>query len=259
MGSSARRHGRLDARQGVSRSPFCARLGWRLLIPGLPHMTWGQRERGMVYLVSFLTALGTSLFCWGSLLGWSFLIFGFLTHMAASLDVVRQLAFPVFPRRVALAAAIVGMGLTVYLPIGALLQCYAYSACSDGGTGTGYLVNSLAYKEREPVLGHFIWMRLSQASSPRAGQVVAVAGQEVEWTGRRWRVDGQDLQSTCPGALPYFPSAWRFQVPPNHVLIGPETSSATAEPSSPLVIVSKEQIVGRAWVRYYPIWERCLL
>ncbi len=58
----------------------------------------------------------TSLFCWGSLLGWSFLAFCFLTHIAASLDVVRQRAFPVFPRSVALAAAIPGMGLTVYLP-----------------------------------------------------------------------------------------------------------------------------------------------
>ncbi len=55
------------------------------------------------------------------------------------------------------------------------------------------------------------------------------------------------------------PECRRFQVPPNHVVIGPETTSATAEPSSPLVIVSKEQIVGRAWARYYPSWERCLL
>jgi len=37
------------------------------------------------------------------------------------------------------------------------------------------------------------------------------------------------------------------------------STSATAEPSSPLVIVSKEQIVDRAWARYYPFWERCLL
>jgi len=85
-------------------------------MPGLTQMTWRQRERGMVYLVSFLTSLGTSLFCWGSLLGWCFLAFCFLTHIAASLDVVRQRAFPVFPRSVALAAAILGMGLTVYLP-----------------------------------------------------------------------------------------------------------------------------------------------
>src|SRR5271166_1409396 len=53
---------------------------------------------------------------------------------------------------------------------------------------------------------------------------------------------------------PYYPNAWRFQVPPNHVVMGPETTRTTAEASSPLVIVSKEQIGGRAWARYYPFW-----
>ena len=259
MGPTDNRNGTLDASDGLSRSPFCVRPGWDLLLPGLTQITWRQRERGMVYLVSFHTSLVTTLFCWGSLLGWCFLTFCFLTHMAASLDVLRQRAFPVFPRKVALAAAVLGMGLTVYLPIGALLRLCAFSTCSEGTTGIGYLVNRLAYQEREPAPGHFIWMRLSPASSPRAGEVVAVAGQEVEWTGRRWRVDGKDLQSSCPGALPYYPNPWRFQVPPNHVLIGPETSSSSAEPSSLLVIVSKEQIMGRAWARYYPFWERCLL
>ena len=259
MGSTYHRNAGLDTKKGLSRSPRCVRLSWMLLIPGLTQLTWRQRERGAVYLVSFLASLGTSLFCWGSLFGWFFLIYCFLTHMAAALDVVRQRAFPVFPRKVALAAAILGMGLTVYVPIGALLRFCAFSTFSEGATGIGYLVNSLAYQRRDPALGHFIWMQLSPAANPRAGQVVAVAGQEVEWTGRRWRVDGQDLHSTCPGALPFFPNAWRFQVPPNHVLIGPEATSSTAETSSLLVIVSKDQIVGRAWVRYYPFWERCLL
>jgi hypothetical protein len=261
MGSSDHRDRPLDIEQALlrARPPFCVRLSWRLLIPGLPQITWNQRERGMVYLVSFLTSLGTSLFCWGSLLGWCFLIFCFLTHMAAALDVVRQRAFPVFPSKVATTAAILGIGLTVYLPIGALLRSCAFSTLSDGAEGAGYLVNLLAYQQREPALGHFIWLRPSPASSQRAGQVIAVAGQEVEWTGRRWRVDGKDLQSTCPGSLPYFPNAWRFLVPPNHVLIGPETSSVKAESSSSLMIVSKEKIVGRAWVRYYPFWERSLL
>ena len=104
----------------------------------------------MVYLVSFHTSLVTTLFCWGSLLGWCFLTFCFLTHMAASLDVLRQRAFPVFPRKVALAAAVLGMGLTVYLPIGTLLRLCAFSTCSEGTTGIGYLVNRLAYQEREP-------------------------------------------------------------------------------------------------------------
>ncbi len=258
MGSSDHRSSKVDGRHCLSGSPFSVRLSWRIMIPGLMQMTWRQRERGMVYLVSFLTALGTSLFCWGSVLGWCFLAFCFLTHLAAALDVVRQRAFPVFPHSVALAAAILGMGLTVYLPAGALLRFCALPTCS-GVTGDGYLVNRLAYQEREPSPGHYIWMRLSPVSSPRAGQVLAVAGQEVEWTGRRWRVDGKDIQSEHPGALPYYPNAWRFQVPPNHVLIGPETAGATAEPGLPLVIVSKDQIVGRAWARYYPLWERCLL
>src|SRR5271157_4247779 len=232
MGSSDHRDSKLDARQCPSRSPFSVRLGWRVLVPGLTQMTWRQRERGMVYLVSFLTSLGTSLFCWGSLLGWCFLAFCFLTHLAAALDVVRQRAFPVYPRSVALAAAILGMGLTVYLPIGALLRFCAFSTCSDGASGVGYLVNRVAYQEREPSPGHCIWMWLSPESNLRAGQVVAVAGQEIEWTGRRWRVDGKDLQSKLPAALPYYSNAWRFQVPPNHVVIGPETTSATAEPTA---------------------------
>ena len=211
MGSSDDRKGSWEFRRGPAGSSFC--MAWAgNSNPGPAAVTWRQHERGMVYLVSCVASLGTSLFCWGSLVGWCCLIFCFLTHMAASLDVVRQRAFPVFPRRVALAAAILGMGLTVYLPIGALLR-FAHSTRSEGGTGIGYLVNCLAYRQRDPVPGHFIWMRLSPASSPRAGQVVAVAGQEIEWTGRRWRVDGKDLQSTCPGCCPTspMPGGFRFR------------------------------------------------
>lgn len=240
------------------RVSFFRTIGLEALDPGIDANDVAQHDRGMVYLVSFLAALGTSLFCWGNLLGWCFLAFCFLTHLAASLDVVHQRAFPVFPGSVALAAAVLGIGLTVYLPIAVLLWFCTFSTCS-GVTGDGYLVNRLAYQEGEPSPGHFIWLRLSAASSPRAGRVLAVGGQEVEWTGRRWRVDGQEMRSEHPGTLPYYPNAWRFQVPPNHVLIGPEKASATAEPGSPLVIVSREQIVGRAWARYYPFWERSLL
>ena len=68
MGSSENRNSKLDARQSLSTSLFSVGLGWKVLIPGLTQMTWRQRERGMVYLVRFLTSLGTSLFCWGSLL-----------------------------------------------------------------------------------------------------------------------------------------------------------------------------------------------
>lgn len=229
-------------------------FGARVLVPGLTQRQWHQRDRGLVFLVSFLSALGTSLFCWGKPLGWVLLGFAVLTHAVASLDVLRQRSFPVFPTKIATSAMIVVMVLVVYLPLAALLWLYALPTRADGESGEGYLVNCLAYQKQELLPGQWIWLRLPPRPSGCAGRVVAIAGQEVEWTGRRWRVDGKDLAATHPGALPYYPEGWRFRVPEHHVLIGSEPSAL-----QPLLIVTRDQIVGRAWARYYPIWERCLL
>jgi hypothetical protein len=234
-------------------------VDWRLLVPGLLQTHWQQSERGMVYLLSFSTALAMGILCWGSLLGWCFLLFSFASHVAASLDVLGQRSFPVFHRNVALAAAILGIGLTVYAPLGVVLASFALPAFSDGTAGVGYLVNRRAYQDQRPAPGHCVWMRVSPGSNPRAGQVVAVGGQEVSWTGRRWQVDGKDLDSVPLGSLPYFPHAWRFLVPHDHVLVQRESTITDVEPGASLVIVSQEQIVGRAWARYYPVWDRCLL
>jgi hypothetical protein len=230
-----------------------------VLLPGLAQLAWGQRERGLVFLISFLSSLGMSVFFWGIHLGWGFLAFAFLTHMASSLDVLRQRSFPVFPRLLASVAVVGGLGSTIYLPLGAFLTLCALPAHSEGPSGTGYLVNRLAYETREPAPGQCIWLRLSPTSAPRAGRVVAVAGQEVEWTGRHWRVDGTKVALPQTASFPYYPDAWRFRVPEHHVLIGPDIDPARAEPSAPLIIVGREQIVGRAWARYYPFWDRCLL
>jgi hypothetical protein len=222
-------------------------------------MYWGQRERGMIFFISFLSSLGTSLFCWGNPLGWASLGFVFLTHLTASLDVLRQRSFSVFPQVLASAATIGGMGLTVYLPLGSLLTLYAAPARSDGPGGVGYLVNRLAYRTNEPSPGHWIWLRPTPSSSPRAGRVLAIAGEEVEWTGRHWRVGGKELPPHQAGDFPFYPSACRFRVPEHHVLIGPEPDSGNLVPSQPLLIVGQDQIAGRAWARYYPFWDRCLL
>ena len=120
-----------EASQGNPTGPLSRRPDWKVLMPGLTQMAWCQRERGLVYLLTFLSSLGTSLFCWGSRFGWCFLAFCCLTHLAASLDVVRQRAFPVFPRKAALAAALLGFGLTLYLPIGFLLHSYAFATSAD--------------------------------------------------------------------------------------------------------------------------------
>jgi hypothetical protein len=229
-----------------------------MLFPGLAQMAWGQRQRGLVLLVTFASSLSMSLFCWGSLLGWGFLAFAFVTHTFSLLDALHQRSFPSFPRVLASVATMVAMGLLLYLPLAMLLELYAFPALSNNALGTGYLVNRLAYEGALPRAGDWVWLRLSPTTSSRAGRVVAVAGQEVEWTGRGWLVDGQAVNSQL-GSFPYYPKNWRFRVPEHHVLIGPEGDAARTEPIAPLIIVGHDQIVGRAWARYYPFWDRCLL
>jgi hypothetical protein len=259
MQLSARPPGRPIAKRFISRGMFSSPLGLRILVPGLAQLTWGQNERGMVFLVSFVSSLATSLFCWGNPLGWGFLAFAFWTHTASTLDALRQRSFPVFPRFVAVVATIGGMGMTAYFPLGALLTLYAFPAQAEGPGGIGYLVNRLAYRGSEPAPGHCIWLRLSPESSPRAGRIVAVAGQEVEWRARRWRVDGREVPPPQPGSLLYYPDTWQFRVPEHHLLIGLENDAVRVEPSGPMVLISQEQIVGRVWARYSPFWDRCLL
>ena len=229
-----------------------------LIVPGFAQITWGQGYRGSVFLLTFLSALSTSLFLWGSLPGWGFFGLAVVTHLVSSLDALHQRSFPVFPPVTALAASSVATILFIYLPMGALLELYAFPAQSGALDGAGYLVNRLAYEAAEPSTGDWIWLRLSPAGSSRAGVVVGVAGQEVEWTGRGWKVDGLDIALQA-GSFPYYPKGWRFRVPDRHVLIGPELGPERIEQVAPLVIVGRDQIVGRAWARYYPVWDRCLL
>jgi hypothetical protein len=192
-------------------------------------------------------------------MGWILLALASVVHMIASLDLLRQRAFPSFPRGTALAAAIVVIAVTVYLPISAVLMLCALPTHSNSSSEVGYLVNRLAYLANPPAQGHWIWLSPSSADLPRAGWVVAVAGQEVEWMGKRWLVDGKELVNPPLGMFPRYPDGWRFRVPENHVVVGPDTYRTQKEAASPLVIVCRDRIVGRAWARYYPVWDRCLL
>jgi len=230
-----------------------------MLVPGLTQLNWGQHERGLVLFLSFLSALVSSLFCWGNPMGWAFLAFAFVTHAASTLDLIRQRSFPVFPQSMAVVATVGWLGMTAYLPLGALLTLFAFPAHSEGPAGVGYLVNRLAYRASAPAQGHFVWMRLSPESAPRAGRVIAVAGQEVEWKLRRWQVDGHEVTAPPFDLTLYSPDQYRFRVPERHMLIGLENDSSRLLPCGPIVLVSQEQVVGRAWARYSPFWDRRLL
>ncbi|MFO0890311.1 MAG: hypothetical protein U0790_14360 [Isosphaeraceae bacterium] len=244
---------------GVAQGVRDAGAVFRILVPGWTQLHWGQRERGLVFAGSWLSASATALVCWGSGFGWLFVGFSILWQVVATLDVLRQTAFPAFPRRIALAAVLVAAGILIDLPVGSVLWTYAWPTEADRMNGAAYLVNRRAYLDGSPLQGHWIWLRGAPSLTPRSGLVLAVADQEVECVGRRWRVDGRDVELPFPGPETDFPGSWRFRVPKDHVLVGPDGRAAKARMPSPLIIVARDQIVGRAWARVYPLWDRSLL
>jgi len=102
-------------------------------------------------------------------------------------------------------------------------------------------------------------MRPPSYGEPRAAQVVAVSGQEVEWSGRCWKIDGQDRSLTAHLRLAAWPQACRFKVPANQILVEPQDDGASTPQLGPLVLVSPDRIIGRAWAQFYPVWDRRLL
>jgi hypothetical protein len=56
-----------------------------------------------------------------------------------------------------------------------------------------------------------------------------------------------------------WPQACRFKVPADQVLVEPEEEDGAPPLTGSLVLVSHDQIIGRAWAQYYPVWDRRLL
>jgi hypothetical protein len=199
-----------------------------------------------------------SLLSWGTWVGWGLFAFAFVAHVTSALDALRQGSFPVFPGGTAVVVTPSILGLLFYLPAALALSIVALPGVHTEGTERGYLVNCWAYRSAKPRIGEWIWMRLP-FGEPRAGKIVAMPGQEVEWNGRNWRIDGQDRPLHGPMRLNGWPQTCRFRVPESQVLVEPEDMGTTSPPAGPLVLVAPEAIIGRAWAQYYPVWERRLL
>ena len=88
-------------------------------------------------------------------------------------------------------------------------------------------------------------MHPSVAGEPRAAQVVATSGQEVEWNGQSWKVDGKARLLHSPGRLTAWPQACRFKVPANLILVEPRDDGVSAVPIGPVVLVSPDRIIGQ--------------
>ena len=244
----------------IDRRPFEIPVGLRLIVPGWPHVSWGQHQRGWVLVGSFGVALAVGLWTWGTWLGWGFFAFAFFTQVTSVADVLRQGSFPLYPSRSVVVFVSSALGLLLYIPSLFFLSVVARPGFELDGHGSGFLVNCWAYHGRErPREGQWVWMELPQLGAETAGRVVAVSGQEVEWTGAIWRIDGHDCRLHCQIRTATRPQVCRFRVPSEHVLVEPDEDGAAAPVSGPLVLVPPDRIIGRAWAHFYPVWSRHLL
>jgi hypothetical protein len=256
---AARREAAVARGRPADRRPFESPAGFRLLIPGWPQFNWGQGERGWVLLGSFAVALAAGVLSWGTWLSWCFFAFGFLAHVTSTTDAIRQGSFPVYSRRTAVPMIAGSLAILLYLPALLSLVVTAWPGSAPDRTRSVYLVNCWAYHGASPRRGHWVWLRLPPQGRLHAARVVAVAGQEVEWTGRDWRVDGQDPGLMVPLRTNAWPQACRFNVPANQVLVEPEEDDGSPSKIGTLLLVGQDQIIGRAWAQYYPVWDRRLL
>jgi hypothetical protein len=248
-----------DLAWSLAGRPFESPIGVRMLLPGLLQFRWGQWERGWAFFGSFASAFLMGLWAWGSPLSWGCLALAFVTHTASVTDVLRQGSFPVYPAKRATFLVSGALAIVLYLPVVTGLTVVAWPGIEPANTGLGFLVNRYAYRDSGPSRGQWIWMQPSKTGESMAAQVVALSGQEVEWTGRTWKVDGKARSLHSPGRLRSWPQACRFKVPTNKILVEPRDDGASTLPIGPIVLVSPDRIIGRAWAQFYPVWDRHLL
>jgi hypothetical protein len=236
---------------------FSAGLG--LLLPGFLQHRWGQRQRGWVFFGSFASALMVALWTWGTPQSSVFLALAYLTHVASVTDLLRQVSFPIFPGKRALLLVGSALGCVFYLPVVTTLSVLAWPGFEPADTSIGFLVNRYAYRVKGPKQGQWVWLNPSTSEAPSAAQVVAISGDDVEWTGRNWIVDGKSQFLQSPGRFKSWPQACRFKIPPNQVLVEPRDEGDSPSRLGPCVLVPADRIVGRAWAQFYPVWDRRLL
>ncbi len=243
----------------TDRRPFDYPAGLKLVVPGWPQLSWKQRERATTFIISFLTAVLVGAWTWGTWVSWTAFAFAFFSQVTSTTDALRQSSFPVYSGRAAVVFVTVNLGLLVYVPATLILCTLAWPGFSQPETGTGYAVNRWAYRHALPRAGEWIWTRLDSHGRPHAAEIVATGGQEVEWTGRNWRIDGFARPLKGSLHLTGWPQICRFHVPSDQVLVEPEETEASPSAIGPLVLVPSDAIVGRAWARLYPMWDRHLL
>jgi hypothetical protein len=207
---------------------------------------------------TYFSLLAASVLLWGHPATWPFLAIAVLCQTAAWIDANRQDPFSGFTPTSVLAATGGCLSLAVLAPPFILLSLVASPGKPSVDSQATYLINRLAYQNQMPAQGDWIWIHGS-ASMRHLARVVAVGGQEVEWTGRRWTVDGKNVDVASTRKVAGYPERWNFRVPGNCTLVDTEFDLKPGETPAPLFFVANPLIAGRVWARCGPFWERRLL
>lgn len=225
------------------------------LVPGYPQWSAGRRTRGASLAGLYVASTAAALLLWGNPAMW-LLLCGSIGFQAASwVDAARQNPFSGLTPTPVLAAMGCGLSLALHAPLFGVLIMMAWPSYGLDPDDGSYLVNRLAYKDRHPSPGQWVWLDGSTTGIQSAVRIVAVQGQEVELNGVRCLVDGLETDFKVPGGG----RRWKFRVPSNHVLIDPGANAHAGEARSPFVLVEIDRIAGRVWARCTPFWERGIL
>ena len=231
--------------------------GLSVLIPGAPQWRWGQSERSAFLFGSFVTGLGVGLFTWGTRTGLALIGFAFLIHVISASDAIRQCSFPGFEKWVPTTSAFVGLAFVLYGPLLLAGSVIAWPVIGVGENPEGYLIDLTAYKGAIPDSGDMVWLGAHGGERRgRMAEVIARAGQNVEWTGRRLRVDGRRVDLS-PFLTDQASSEMEFQVPEGQILVASRVSDSLISRSWECVPDFRAE--GRAWAKLYPVWDRRLL
>lgn len=235
--------------------PGLAPAGWRILVPGLPHWYWDQRDQALVFCGFHAASTAIALFLWGTGLSLLLLAFAYAAHAISASDAIKRAAFPKFGPWAPLLTAAVGLGAVLYAPVLILGSTFAWPVVAEHQPREGYWINRRAYQGRlAPKHGETVWLRAIERARPRLARVLANGGQKIRWAANRLHIDDSPAHPSTVATNP-FSHEVEMTVPERHVLV-----SFHAQGDRPAwEIVAHDEIDGRAWAQSYPVWDRRLL
>jgi hypothetical protein len=251
----------------------------RMVVPGWPQWYSGRAAHGKWMFWLYVGLLLAGLLFLGTPLGSLLLGLALSVHAASVLDIMVATDLDYRTRLVYAFVSMIVLGAVVYYPLGWLLARVAVphrfaAAAPPFEEGDVVLVNPSAYLWSDPQPGDVVLYEVATQTVEQPGRagaaatyylegdridrVIAQAGQKVTCTGEQLSVDGEASRwlPLNPAGLP---EQLEMVVPEHCYLVLPTTDSLSwkypPEVWRALSIVSREQVRGRVYLRYQPLWR----